>query len=504
MQIDKIGIVLRPRSTWESFDLGFVITRKWWGRLFVAWAMLAVPVFAIASLAAYQRPWLALLIFWWAKPLYEQLPLYYISRAIFGELPGNGELAKRMPAVALKQLLANLTWRRLSLNRSFTAPLAQLEGLAGGKRRARIKALSDSVNAGAWLTITCVYLELVLNVSVILMAVMLIPFELDMLELLDHNDLQVAFMFNISYFFAAAIMAPFYVVSGFSLYLNRRTHLEGWDIELAFRRLQQRFGVTKVPRVAAVIMVLFMAGVVNMSTVGDSRADSQAQVTDRSTEVTLIDPASAKDLITEVLAADDFGELKKSTQWQLKEQFRRDPKPDADDLDLGVFERLIRFITSISYYLFWLLAALFVLALLYYLPKWRGALGNTGGNAATSAAKPPNVLFGLDISSASLPEDIPGETWRLYQEGEKRAAISLLYRGSLSALVNNYGLMLRESDTEGQCAGKVTGNLSHLSEYYGRLTRVWVDMAYGHIEPSPAAMQFLCENWHTRFFQDRS
>jgi hypothetical protein len=41
---------------------------------------------------------------------------------------------------------------------------------------------------------------------------------------------------------AIAIVEPFYVAAGFALYLNRRTLLEGWDLELAFRRLAARLG----------------------------------------------------------------------------------------------------------------------------------------------------------------------------------------------------------------------------------------------------------------------
>ena len=31
-----------------------------------------------------------------------------------------------------------------------------------------------------------------------------------------------------------------FVASGFMLYLNRRTQLEGWDVELEFKKLAQR------------------------------------------------------------------------------------------------------------------------------------------------------------------------------------------------------------------------------------------------------------------------
>jgi uncharacterized membrane protein len=51
-------------------------------------------------------------------------------------------------------------------------------------------------------------------------------------EALWVNILSLLFMFLI-----ISIIEPLYVAAGFALYLNRRTHLEGWDIELIFRRI---------------------------------------------------------------------------------------------------------------------------------------------------------------------------------------------------------------------------------------------------------------------------
>ena len=39
-----------------------------------------------------------------------------------------------------------------------------------------------------------------------------------------------------SYALAVFIVEPFYVASGFAMYLNRRVELEAWDIEQDFRR----------------------------------------------------------------------------------------------------------------------------------------------------------------------------------------------------------------------------------------------------------------------------
>jgi hypothetical protein len=41
---------------------------------------------------------------------------------------------------------------------------------------------------------------------------------------------------TLAYAITIAFVEPFYVASGFALYLNRRAELEAWDIEQEFRR----------------------------------------------------------------------------------------------------------------------------------------------------------------------------------------------------------------------------------------------------------------------------
>jgi len=45
---------------------------------------------------------------------------------------------------------------------------------------------------------------------------------------------------NLAYALVLLFWQPIYAACGFTLYLNRRTHLEGWDIELKFRALRER------------------------------------------------------------------------------------------------------------------------------------------------------------------------------------------------------------------------------------------------------------------------
>ena len=51
---------------------------------------------------------------------------------------------------------------------------------------------------------------------------------------------QAALLLFLSWYVFVSLIAPFFVASGFSLYLNQRTLLEAWDIELIFRRMTTR------------------------------------------------------------------------------------------------------------------------------------------------------------------------------------------------------------------------------------------------------------------------
>jgi hypothetical protein len=55
-----------------------------------------------------------------------------------------------------------------------------------------------------------------------------------------------AWISNLLYFTAFGLVGPIYAAAGFTLYLNRRIELEGWDIELKFRRLTARLAAVRL------------------------------------------------------------------------------------------------------------------------------------------------------------------------------------------------------------------------------------------------------------------
>ena len=107
------------------------------------------------------------------------------------------------------------------------------------------------------------------------------------------------------------------------------------------------------------------------------------------------------------------------------------------------------------------------------------------------------AAFGLDVTPESLPENVTQQALRLWREGASREALSLLYRASLSRLIDRYELAFRSSHTEAECAALVRAHgIESLSEYFWELTQTWRRLAYGHQLPSEGDLQALCEGWN--------
>ena len=267
MQLDRIQIVLRARNHWESVDLGFKMVQTWWVPLYKLWFITFMPVVSIVTIGNYSFKFLSvvstvtigtgtysheqsgsLLLIWWFKPVYDRVVLYFLSQALFGEQVTVQKLWQALPQLLLKtSLLKGLTLERFDLARSFRLPVRQLENLPKQSHQLRFLLLTQrTINPVKNFMMVCLLLEGGLFIALLGFVDLMIlnTTELFGISLLDDSSIP-SWMEDLSQIFcyglALSLIEPLYVAGGFMLYLNRRIHLEGWDIELAFRRMVKRY-----------------------------------------------------------------------------------------------------------------------------------------------------------------------------------------------------------------------------------------------------------------------
>jgi len=266
MRLEDMTVALRPRLPWEAVDLGCAMVRRDFARISALWAATVLPVWALICVLLWNSPGWAGFLIWWLKPLYDRVPLYFLSRVAFGSRPSVGACLKVWPKLWFTNFLGPLLWRRFSFIRSFAMPVYMLEGLRGSAVRKRVSTLAiDAWSSAAFTSYAFLKLETVLTLALVFTTADLLPEEWSIdwsafftaPEASGIDKPYIVWWGNACYMIAMSLMEPFYVGAGFGLYLNCRTRIEGWDVELAFRRLAARL---KPAATAAVMLMLFMIG----------------------------------------------------------------------------------------------------------------------------------------------------------------------------------------------------------------------------------------------------
>jgi hypothetical protein len=105
----------------------------------------------------------------------------------------------------------------------------------------------------------------------------------------------------------------------------------------------------------------------------------------------------------------------------------------------------------------------------------------------------PAFVRGLDIRPDALPSDVPGTARELWNRGEQRAALVLLYRGLLSRLVHENRVAIRDSSTEGDCLRLSSSCLSGAKlGYVSELIQLWQRAMYASLWPRDEQFLAVC------------
>ena len=394
------------------------------------------------------------------------------------------------------RLIGDLTWRRFSLRRSLVLPVTLLEGLSGKAHQRRCNELSrQSGGAASWLAFFGIHLESILAFGLLARLFWLWtgdpaqnivagPFggarstdALQQIEALVSSGEGLIFqhLLNGIYVLLLCFWGPIYVACGFTLYLNARTKAEGWDIRLAARKIQDRLLGS-----SSALWALALAVFIGFSFSGSLHAEPLPQ------------REKVEQIRDNTLRKAPFQSIKTKTEYCW---FKCDKDDDASSRQLPELPDVKTpspvWFNALMYALIGLLLAL-VLWILY---RWYQA---NGGFGLSQGEEVPETLFGMKITPESLPNDVASAVLAEY-ERDPRAAMSLLYRASLSQISRRYGLPLRSSDTEGQVLKRVRQRQPQLLDYWQPLTDNWVELAYAHRLPEREAVHSLCRQYRQVF-----
>ena len=164
---------------------------------------------------------------------------------------------------------------------------------------------------------------------------------------------------------------------------------------------------------------------------------------------------------------------------------------------------MIRWMSEAGRGLMWLLGAIAVALLVVFAWRWMRVRADAATGRA--AVLPPSHVNDLDIRPDSLPDDIAGSARTLWQCGEQRAALSLLYRGALSRLVHDHAVPIRGASTEGECVALARDALPAAGgAFFERLVGAWQVAVYAARWPDAANVAALLDGFDAHFAARRS
>lgn len=504
-----MSAVVRPRGHWEAIDLGFRLVRPYYGRMLWTSLMLTAPLFVALHLIFWNALGWAPVVLWWLKPLWERVHLHALARRLFGDAPTPRETLRAFASYGFLQWLPALTLRRLSPTRSMDLAISQLEGLSGPERRRRIALLHrDGTSTGAgWLTLVCANVEGFLYLALALAIEFSIPDHVEFGVLdwfgLDEEQLPLTQVMLAAVVHGIALLvAPFYVGGGFGLYINRRTILEGWDLEIAFRRIATRVRALEPERGRAATSATGAAVLALALLLGSSTSRAEGSAEDLS-------PAAAGQAITRVLTSDVFHQIQITRVPRLLLDWEFDEAEEPEESSLP--EWIDDFFQAMGTFIGWIAAMgrgiliALVLALVgYAVYRARDELKWVRGRGRPGRAALPSALLSFDLRRQSLPDDVPGCALDLWRRGEAREALALLYRATLSEFAHSHDVVFGVGFTERECLAAVSrGESRERAEFFRALTHSWQQLAYAHRSIATSAVESLCNDW-AMLFEHRS
>lgn len=191
----------------------------------------------------------------------------------------------------------------------------------------------------------------------------------------------------------------------------------------------------------------------------------------------------------------NLGGTKTGSTLRFKEKTSQDEKPASRTGDFEWLRNFVQWVSETARMLVWVTGALAFALLVVGIRRWVRARALA---TLPPSAHLPSHVRDLDIRPESLPADIGQAAAALWQQGEHRGALSLLYRGALSCLVHRDAIPIRAASTEGECVQLAAARLdAQRSGFFAGLVGAWQLAVYGGRLPATAQVLDLCSQFNT-------
>jgi len=477
------ALFLRRRSVWEAADSGILLWRKnlWYLIPFfvVPFALIALAVRLFLPSLPY-TPYAFYLILWWLKPFFDRLILHIVSTRFFGSAPPSRmrELCRGLQAMR-KGLIGDLLWRRFSPARAARMPIRVLERRGGKQYRERKEALgSGGLNFSLLVSFLCLALEALFLLSGILFVrIAFATFFPDALlylrTVLPDIELLVYAAFCINY----VIVESLYVCMCFGLYINSRVEVEGWDLQLLFKKFADT--PTAVPRSSPVsktgiaLILCIMLTMLQLVHAEPSYFPNDFPTAD----------VRQLETLNTILDSPDFGTVKDG--WGIRRKNTGEPRP-SPSINENAADAIRAMLNQIRDIAGNILRGLIVIALILatvILGGWawkthRGRFGVRNGGA--NYCKP---LF-----SPESPETLFAAAEAAFKEGKLRKAWAACLSGCIGVFTLYRFLNFPADATEYACLEHLRASKTNC-EGFAELVDHWVCFAYGGKIPTEDAFK---------------
>jgi len=462
-------LALRRRSSWEAADAGLLL----WRENFIYFLPFFAMPFWICAFALRLLPgniqYLSWLLLWWLKPLFDRTVLHIISVRFLEKGANIKRICRGLGRSLRRGLCGDLLWRRFSPLRAAMMPVRVLESSAKrGKAAQRRKILKrGGLGFCALLSFWGIALEITLLIGELL-------FFMIMAELIRSgfvSSLGDSIKNAEIYIFAAwcfnyMLVESLYVCMGFSLYTNSRIEVEGWDIEIMFRGLAEKF---RSKSIACALLVLCLT--VGLFFPPKAIAGEWK-------------PASAPEDIPleqlqNILDSPDFGGEKDSWGIRLKNPMQPKEIPDFNlNPNLEKMRQIFAFILR-----FFLIAAIsaLIVFLLFFIRKF-----SRGGKAE----KDTPSMKALSGKSEEGPESLLDKAAGFFDRGDMRLAWGYCVAAAVKSWSLYRGIAFPPNATENDCAELVNAaSKGDEARAFDELIKNWVNLAYAGRFPPDGSFQ---------------